>query len=103
MRIADEQAAAGVVSGRPNVVAWKGAVASDPRFHDLEPGDTALGRFGLKARSPTLDDFVADAYRGDMSITSPLRPDEAGWRFVVPVNAVKRYAAWLHTPVTRGE
>jgi len=76
-RLADEQAAEGVVSGRPNLVPWRGPVAADPRFHDLGPGDTAIGRFGLKARSPTLDDFVADAYRGDMSITSPLRPDEA--------------------------
>ena len=27
-----------------------------------------------------------------------LRPDEGGWRFVVPANAVKRYAAWLRAP-----
>jgi hypothetical protein len=27
-----------------------------------------------------------------------LRSDEAGWRFVVPANAVKRYAAWLRGP-----
>ncbi len=27
-----------------------------------------------------------------------LRPDAAGWRFVVPANAVKRYAAWLRPP-----
>jgi hypothetical protein len=27
-----------------------------------------------------------------------LRSDEAGWRFVVPANAVKRYAAWLRPP-----
>lgn len=29
-----------------------------------------------------------------------VRPDEAGWRFVVPANAVKRYAAWLRGPAT---
>lgn len=29
-----------------------------------------------------------------------LRPDEGGWRFVVPANAVKRYAAWLRAPAT---
>lgn len=28
-----------------------------------------------------------------------LRPDEAGWKFVVSTNAVKRYAAWLRPPV----
>lgn len=27
-----------------------------------------------------------------------LRSDEAGWRFVVPANAVKRYASWLRAP-----
>lgn len=35
-----------------------------------------LGRFGLKARIASLDEFAADALRGDMGITSPLRPDE---------------------------
>ncbi len=27
-----------------------------------------------------------------------VRPDDAGWKFVVPTNAVKRYAAWLRPP-----
>lgn len=35
-----------------------------------------IGRFGLKARVATLDDFTADAFQGDMGMTSPLRPDE---------------------------
>jgi CxxC motif-containing protein (DUF1111 family) len=35
-----------------------------------------IGRFGLKARIATLDDFSADALQGDMGITSPLRPVE---------------------------
>jgi CxxC motif-containing protein (DUF1111 family) len=40
-------------------------------------GDAGLiGRFGLKARIATLDDFTADAFQGDMGITSPLRPVE---------------------------
>ena len=43
----------------------------------LRKGDAGLvGRFGLKARSATLDDFTADAFQGDMGITSPLRPVE---------------------------
>lgn len=42
-----------------------------------QKGDTGLiGRFGLKARIATLDDFTADAFQGDMGITSPLRPVE---------------------------
>jgi CxxC motif-containing protein (DUF1111 family) len=35
-----------------------------------------IGRFGLKARVVSLDDFAADAFQGDMGLTSPLRPDE---------------------------
>jgi CxxC motif-containing protein (DUF1111 family) len=35
-----------------------------------------VGRFGLKARNATLDDFSADALQGDMGLTSPLRPEE---------------------------
>jgi CxxC motif-containing protein (DUF1111 family) len=38
--------------------------------------DQRIGRFGFKAQSPTLDEFVADALRGDMGLTSPLRPGE---------------------------
>lgn len=76
-RVEAEQAAAGVVSGRINRVAWDGAVASDPRFYDYGPGDDALvGRFGMKASVPSLDRFVAGALQGDISITSPLLPDE---------------------------
>lgn len=38
--------------------------------------DGRLGRFGLKARVATLDDFAADAFRGDMGLTSPIFPME---------------------------
>lgn len=42
-----------------------------------QKGDAGLiGRFGLKARIATLDDFTADAFQGDMGITSPMRPVE---------------------------
>jgi len=37
-----------------------------------------LGRFGLKAKRPTLEEFVALAYLDDMGLTSPLLPDEEG-------------------------
>jgi CxxC motif-containing protein (DUF1111 family) len=41
------------------------------------PGETGLiGRLGLKARIATLDDFVADAFQGDMGMTTPMRPEE---------------------------
>lgn len=38
--------------------------------------DGQIGRFGLKSRVATLDDFAADALRGDMGITSPVFPEE---------------------------
>jgi CxxC motif-containing protein (DUF1111 family) len=34
------------------------------------------GRLGLKSRIATLDDFTADAFQGDMGLTTPMRPTE---------------------------
>lgn len=43
----------------------------------LQPGARNLiGRFGYKARIPSLDDFTADAFAGDMGMTSSMRPQE---------------------------
>lgn len=56
---AARQAAAGRVRGVPN---------------RLPSG--ALGRLGVKARLATLDAFTADAFLGDMGLTSPDHPDE---------------------------
>ncbi|MCB9549464.1 MAG: hypothetical protein H6706_26985 [Myxococcales bacterium] len=76
-RVEAEQARAGVVSGRVHRVCRVGAENPDQPFHDHRPGDCDLiGRFGFKARLATLDDFSADAFVGDMGLTSPLRPDE---------------------------
>ncbi len=75
-RVEAEQAAAGVVSGRINRITFS-ATDADSEFHDHVAGETGLiGRFGLKARVATLDEFAADALVGDMSITSPMRPTE---------------------------
>ena len=60
LRVADEQQRAGRVHGRV------------PRL-----ADGRIGRFGLKSRVATLEEFAADAYRGDMGLTSPLQPTEA--------------------------
>jgi CxxC motif-containing protein (DUF1111 family) len=65
------------VSGRINRVPYQSDANPDTTYHAYAPGDTGLiGRFGLKARIASVDEFVADAYQGDMGITSPLRPDE---------------------------
>jgi CxxC motif-containing protein (DUF1111 family) len=57
-------------------VAYGSEPNDDKRFHDYQKGQIVIGRFGLKARVATLDDFTADAFQGDMGITSPLRPVE---------------------------
>jgi CxxC motif-containing protein (DUF1111 family) len=75
-RVAMEQAERGVVSGKINWVEYASESNPDTRFHSLERGDRAIGRFGLKARIATLDEFAADAFQGDMGITSVLRPTE---------------------------
>lgn len=78
-RVAADQAATDDgVRGRIHRVAWQSEAIDDAGgFHDFGPGSAGLiGRFGLKARIATLDEFAADAYQGDMGITSPLRPAE---------------------------
>jgi len=75
-RNAAEEAALGLVHGRINRVHYASEANPDQRFFDYQKGDLAIGRFGIKARIATLDDFTADALAFDMGITSPLRPDE---------------------------
>jgi CxxC motif-containing protein (DUF1111 family) len=48
----------------------------DTSFSAYHEGDPVIGRFGLKARIATIDDFTADAYQGDMGMTTPMRPVE---------------------------
>jgi CxxC motif-containing protein (DUF1111 family) len=76
-RVAAEQAKRDDgIHGRINHVVYASEANSDTRFHTHAKGDLVYGRFGLKARIATLDDFTADALQGDMGITSPLRPSE---------------------------
>ncbi len=76
-RVATEQAArTDGIRGRPNYVTYQSERNPDNEFHAFEFGDAVIGRFGLKARIATADDFAADAFQGDMSLTSPFRPDE---------------------------
>jgi CxxC motif-containing protein (DUF1111 family) len=78
-RVEAEQAAgSNGISGRINrVVFTSEANSGDTRYHQHYKGEANLiGRFGLKARIATIDDFAADASQGDMSITSPMRPNE---------------------------
>ena len=53
------------ISGRPNIV-WS-----------IEYNEPMLGRFGLKAASPTVREQSAGAFAGDIGISNPLFP--AAW------------------------
>jgi CxxC motif-containing protein (DUF1111 family) len=76
-RVAAEQAKrSDAIHGRINHVVYTSEPNPDTTFGQLAKGDTVIGRFGVKARIPTLDDFTADALQGDMGLTTPLRPDE---------------------------
>jgi len=76
-RVEAEQAERGdAISGRINWVTYTSEANPDKRFHAHAQGTRMVGRFGLKARIATLDDFAADALLGDMGMTSDLRPHE---------------------------
>jgi CxxC motif-containing protein (DUF1111 family) len=63
--------------GRINRVIYGSESNPDTSFHKHFKGEPNLiGRFGLKARNATLDDFIAGALLGDIGITSPMRPVE---------------------------
>jgi CxxC motif-containing protein (DUF1111 family) len=74
---AAQQSSTDGVSGRINRVTFTSQPNPDSPFHKHVYGESGLiGRFGLKARIATVDDFTADAFQGDMGLTSDLRPDE---------------------------
>jgi len=76
-RVAAEQAMrTDAIHGRINRVTYASERVDEVTFGQLAKGDTLIGRFGLKARIATLTDFTADAFQGDMGVTSPLRPTE---------------------------
>ncbi len=77
LRVEAEQAGrSDGIHGRVNRVVYASEPNPDPTFNAHRRGDVLIGRFGLKARIATLDEFAADALQGDMGITSPLRPVE---------------------------
>lgn len=48
------------------------------RVRDPNTGDITIGRFGWKASNPTIRTQTADAFSGDIGISSPDRPDNFG-------------------------
>jgi CxxC motif-containing protein (DUF1111 family) len=64
------------IHGHVNHVTFVSVPNPDQTYDTNKTGDSVIGRFGLKARIATLDEFVADALQSDMGITSPMRPTE---------------------------
>lgn len=64
------------VAGQIAWLDWPYGLPHDDRF--AQPGSTGLlvGRFGHKGRSVDLDAFTAEAFQGDMGLTSPYLPEE---------------------------
>jgi CxxC motif-containing protein (DUF1111 family) len=77
-RVAREQAArTDGIHGVVNRVTFASVPNPDSTFGVFTQGQKNLiGRFGVKARIASLDEFAADAFQGDMGITSPMRPVE---------------------------
>ncbi|MDB4939110.1 MAG: hypothetical protein JWP87_6082 [Labilithrix sp.] len=74
---AEQQARTDGIHGRINRVTFTSEANTDKSFHAHAKGETNLiGRFGVKGRIATIDDFTADAFQGDMGMTSPMRPVE---------------------------
>lgn len=76
-RIAAEQAGrTDGIHGVINRVTFQSVPNPDTSFFHHQTGDTVIGRFGMKARIATVDEFTADAFQGDMGMTTPMRPTE---------------------------
>ena len=65
------------IRGRIHRVTYASKENAGQPYHTYQEGQGGLvGKFGMKARIATLDEFTADAAQGDMGITSPMRPEE---------------------------
>jgi len=84
------------VSGRVNRVRFLSAENTEQPYHRYTANQAGLiGRFGLKSRIASIDDFVADAYQGDMGITSPMRARE----LLNPDNVIDDQRAGVDVPL----
>jgi hypothetical protein len=72
----------------------------------LAAKDVPLGSAAILNQWPTPNETklsvqIFDAEGKHRKALLTARSDDAGWRFVVPTNAVKRYADWLRAPADR--
>lgn len=67
----------GPIRGRIHRVRYEAEPNPREGYPTREKGQSGLiGRFGLKAKIASVDEFCADALQGDMGLTNPLRPVE---------------------------
>ena len=78
LQMESQQASAGdgLIHGHANRVVFMSQPNPDPTFDPHKTGDAVIGRFGLKAKIATIDEFDANALQSDIGITSPMRPTE---------------------------
>ena len=77
LRMESEQAGrSDSIHGRVNHTTFVSQPNPDQTFDTYQTGAQVIGRFGLKGRIATLDEFTADASQGDMGMTSVMRPTE---------------------------
>lgn len=77
VRLEAEQAArSDGIHGVVNRAPYASLPGSAATFGGFATGEIVIGRLGLKSRIATLDDFTADAFQGDMGLTTPMRPTE---------------------------
>jgi len=77
LRVEAEQATrTDAIRGKAARTTFASVPNPDTSFSTYRQGDPVIGRFGLKSRIATIDDFTADAYQGDMGMTTPMRPVE---------------------------
>jgi CxxC motif-containing protein (DUF1111 family) len=64
------------IHGKTGRAAFESVPNPDAAFGSYQQGQIVTGKLGLKSRIATLDDFTADAFQGDMGLTTPMRPTE---------------------------
>ncbi|MGH9887787.1 MAG: di-heme oxidoredictase family protein, partial [bacterium] len=73
---AEQTARADAIHGKIGHAPYASVPNPESPFEMFQQGDVVTGRLGLKSRIATIDDFTADAFQGDMGLTTPMRPIE---------------------------
>lgn len=77
MRLEAEQAArSDGIHGKVGRGVFESVPNPDTTYGSFAQGQAVIGKLGLKSRIATIDDFTADAFQGDMGLTTPMRPVE---------------------------